>query len=126
MWDNSTSVNQQFAFVQSYRDHATQQILYTTLANGWGGIATDVFSELNVFNSMNTFTSPSSAAYPFNNIRDVITSDGSVYYTRSSASTDVSQVNRLLFYNYQKSYPLTLLGDRSEMQPFGGGVGVCV
>src|SRR4029077_18879568 len=50
-------------------------------------------------------------AAPFNNIRYVPTADNSVYYTRTAAVSDASQTEHLLYYNYQRSYPRTLLGD---------------
>jgi hypothetical protein len=111
IWDNSCAINQQYAYVESFQDQVNNGILTTTLNGGWGGLTSDLLNALAAFRSVNNFTSPSTAAYPFSLIRGTPTADGSVYYTRSTGATDPSQVNRLLFYNYQKTYPRSLIGD---------------
>src|SRR4029079_13879738 len=83
----------------------------TTTVSGGGGEVANAYTNLSAFASNYTYSNPASYAAPFNNLRYVPTPDNSVYYTRTTAVSDSSQTEHLLYYNYQKSYPTTLLGD---------------
>lgn len=109
-WGNTLAINQQYVYGYSFQDTVSEPDLTTTLSAG-GGIVAAAYNNLNAFASINTYSNPSSYAAPFNNIRYVPTADNSVYYTRTSAVSDASQTEHLLYYNYQRSYPRTLLGD---------------
>ena len=109
-WGNTAAINQQYNFAFAYRDTVTQPELIATLTGGGGEVAA-AFTNLSAFASANTYSNPASFAAPFNNIRKQITADNSVYYTRTTATSDNSQTEHLLYYNFQKSYPRPLLGD---------------
>ena len=112
IWWNSAAINQQYAYQYSFQDGATESA-NTALLNSdtWGGSAQDPFSSFSPFRSTNNASSPASYTYPFNNVRYTPTTDGSVYYLRTTGDSDSSQNEHLSFYNFQKSYPATLLGD---------------
>ncbi len=109
-WNNTAAINQEYNFTYAYRDNVTQPELTATVTGGGGEVAA-AYSGLNTFNSANTYSNPTTFAAPFNNVRKQITADNSVYYTRTTATSDVSQTEHLLYYNFQKTYPRTLLGD---------------
>jgi hypothetical protein len=124
IWWNSAAINQQYAYQYSFQDGATEPS-NTALLNSdtWGGSAQDPFSSYSPFRSTNNATSPASYTYPFNNVRYTPTSDGSVFYLRTTGDSDSSQNEHLSYYNYQKSYPATLLGDLLlvHTKPSGAG-----
>jgi len=112
VWNNTFAINQQYALQYSFQDVITRSASTATLNSAaWGGSDEDPYVSLQAFRSGYTYSNPAPYAYPFNNIRDVLTTDGSVYYTRTTGDTDSSQTEHLTFYNYQKSYPTPLLGD---------------
>jgi hypothetical protein len=109
-WSNSRAINQQYSYSFAFRDNVTQAQTTSTLSGG-GGLTADAFTNLKTFNSVYTFTNPSSYIEPFHNLRKIATTDNSVYYTRTTATTDSTQPELVRFYNFQKSYPRALLGD---------------
>lgn len=109
-WGNTTAINQQYNLGYAYQMNVSEPELTTTVSGGGGEVAAAI-SGLNAFASTNTYSNPGSFAAPFNNIRQIPTSDNSVYYTRTTGETDASQTEHLLYYNFQKSYARGLLGD---------------
>lgn len=108
---NSGAINQQYAMTFAYRDSVTQPQVASLLSNSWGGVIENGFISLQAFRSPYTYSYPPAYSYAFNNIRYQPTGDGSVYYTRVTATTDGSQSEALSYYNFLKSYPRSLLGD---------------
>jgi hypothetical protein len=110
VWGNTRAINQQYAYTWAMRDNVTRSLSSATLS-GWGGSDADSFSALQAFRSTVRPSSTTTTSYPFNNIRNLPTSDSGVYFSRTTADSDSSQTEHLAFYNYLKSYPSTLLGD---------------
>lgn len=109
-WGNTKAINQQYAFTWALRDAVTRPPCTATLS-GWGGSDASVIADLSAFRSS---TRPSNAtvnSFPFNNIRNVPTSDNGVFFERTTADSDSSQTEHLSFFNYLKTYPSPLLGD---------------
>jgi hypothetical protein len=121
-WGNTAAINQQYNYEFAYRDNVTQPELTTTVNGGGGEIAAAYFN-IRAFKSTNNYSNPSAVATPFNNIRKQITPDSSVYYTRTNGASDTSQTEHLLYYNFQKTYPRSLLGDLLivHAKPSGAG-----
>ena len=111
MWGNNSAINQQYCLGYTYRENVSMVQVTPQLSGGWGGVQEDEIKNLTSFDSAYTFSSSASYAYPFNNIRKVPSSDGSVYYTRTTGSSDSTQNEHLLYYNFQKTFPRSLLGD---------------
>lgn len=109
-WGNTKAINQQYALTWAMRDNVTRAASTATL-NGWGGQDADAFSALSAFRSIVRPMNTTTTSYPFNNLVNLMTSDGGVYFNRITADSDGSQTEHLTFYNYLKSYPSTLLGD---------------
>ncbi len=108
---NSGAINQQYAMTFAYRDSVTQPQVAALLSNSWGGVIENGFISLQAFRSAYTYSIPPAYSYAYNNLRYQATGDGSVYYTRTTATTDGSQSEALSYYNFLKSYPRSLLGD---------------
>jgi hypothetical protein len=109
-WQNSLAVGRQYMFTWAMRDDITRAAVSGSLTGGWGGARAEAFGHLRAFA---TTERPSSAtvSYPFNNLRPTGTTDNGVFFERTDAFTDDSQTEKLTFYNYLKTYPMTLLGD---------------
>lgn len=108
---NSGSINQQYLMTYAYRDSVTQPQVAALLSNSWGGVIENGFISLQAFRSAYTYSNPPAYSYAYNNLRYQPTGDGSVYFTRTMATTDGSQFETLSFYNFLKTYPRSLLGD---------------
>jgi hypothetical protein len=127
VWNNTFAINQQYALQYSFQDVVTRSASTATLNSGaWGGSDQDSYIALQAFRSGYTYSNPAPYAYPFNNLRDVPTSDGSVFYTRTTGDSDSGQTEHLTLYNYQKSYPSPLLGDLLLVHTKPSGTGATV
>ena len=120
VWGNTEAVNQQYAYTWTLRDNVTRTASTATLAAGtvpayadaltWGGVNADAFTSFSPYRTTQR-ASTATISYPFNNLRVPPTTDSSVFYLRTLAEGDDSQIEHLSIYNYQKSYPAPLLGD---------------
>ena len=119
VWQNTRALNQQNTLVNAFSNNATQGGLTTNLSQatgwdgmvGWGGLDTNSYSNLNVFTSTNRATGN---IYPFHNIRPTPTTDGDMFFTTIESTfsdSDASQTEHYFLYNYEKSYPGSLMGD---------------
>ncbi len=108
---NSGAINQQYMMTFAYRDSVTQPQISSLLSNSWGGVIENGFISLQSFRSAYTYSNPPAYSYAYNNLRYQPTGDGSVYFTRVTATTDSAQAETLSYYNFLKSYPRSLLGD---------------
>ncbi|RBP37387.1 hypothetical protein DES53_114125 [Roseimicrobium gellanilyticum] len=120
VWGNTAAVNQQYAYTYSLRDNVTRTASTAVLPAGsgtayadtttWGGISAGAYANFSAYRSIQR-ASDATISYPFNNLRLLPTADNSVFYLRTAADSDSAQTESLTIYNYQKSYPSTLLGD---------------
>ncbi len=120
MWGNTRAVNQSYAYTACMRDNVALATVTSTLAAGsgstyadnftWGGITAPAYASMSVFRT-DQRASDAQVSFPFNNLRVPPTSDSSVYYHRTTADSDSSQVESLSAFNYFKSYPPSLLGN---------------
>lgn len=120
VWGNTVAVNQQYAYTYSLRDSVSRPTSTAVLPAGsgaayadsitWGGITASAYGNLSAYRSIQR-ASEATVSYPFNNLRLLPTSDNSVFYERTAADSDSAQTESLTIFNYQKSYPATLLGD---------------
>jgi len=124
VWGNTQAINQEYSYNYAFRDDVTRAANTTTLSNSWGGVSTAAYSNLKVLRSNQRSSNPTDS-YPYNNIRQFPTLDKSVYYERTSTTSDTSQSEHLSIYNYHLSYPTTLLGDLLILhkKTNGGGAG---
>lgn len=124
VWGNSAAINQEYSYNYAFRDDVTRSTSTATLPSSWGGANAAGYGNLKVFRSTQRSSNPTDS-YPYNNLRPYPTLDNSVYYERTSSTSDSSQSEHLSIYNYHLSYPTTLLGDLLiiHKKTNGGGAG---
>jgi len=117
-WLNMGSVQQQYMLSWAMRDKttgadgtgSTRVASAATPVAGWGGISSAAYTGLKAFRSLNR-AAGGNAAYPFNNLVPLPTTNSDVYFERLSATSDSAQTQSVSMYAYLKTYPAFLLGD---------------